>query len=351
MSRFRFTGSPCAAFAVVLGLLSFFACCPLAMCESPAPDPATVLAVEWIPLHTNSVILKAAQSQANQPNAGRPGIEFVRVNVFGDQQELTKLAEQAALEPPQALIGFGDHVCKLLQEACPNVPMLALLVRDPDFRGASSTVGGAPLLCPSVAPDPKLIWRIARELDPDLKRLGMIYTKGDMPNTAFADQLSRIAQDSDGTLDRTTVPPGFCRTDSDFERAVKKLVADDRIDMLYVPDDPNCSRFGIAIYKSAGELNVPAIGTDATIGKGCVAAIQRDYEALGVRVGELIRILLADDYVENASPSVRRNIVFDARALRKHGLSLSSWMKKNSRPLAGGETPLESVDTSSEELE
>lgn len=278
-----------------------------------------VVAVEWIPLRANSTILEAfAKAQAG---LGEPQTPIERMTARGDETELANTLKQLAESKPDILLGFGDHVCQALRKKLPKIALVALLVRRSELLTAESSA--APLAILDSTPAPELVWEVARQLRPALTGLGVLYTQAYEPNVQLAASLAKAKQGAPGIVMEITVAEGYCRTDSDFEQALRgEGKGKSTFDVLFVPDDPNGSRFGDVIYKAADRIGAVAIGTEATVGKGCAAALLPDYEALGQ---EAARLCAEPDPLHSwprKQVPIPCKMVVDEQALQRHGIKV-----------------------------
>lgn len=295
----------------------------LAAEEGDRQEPVRpIVAIEWIPLHSHSVVMKAFEESLAQTR-------ITRVNVFGDEEELGETLSELAETPPKLILAFGDHVSQAVRERCPQVPLLALLVKLHGHQTAPASEKGSPAVYLRAEPDSELIWRLSRELVPGAKRVGIVYTENYQPNETLATRLERSAGPEGGQVVRATVPPGFCRSESDFSKAIRRMGKTEDLDVMYVPDDPNCSRFGARIYDFARELGIPAIGSEATLGKGCVAAVALDYEATGRLAASLCGDILMGGFKEATIVRAPYSIMIDREALAAYSLTVSPWLEEN----------------------
>jgi ABC-type uncharacterized transport system substrate-binding protein len=318
--------------SVVLILVSF-----LAGASATGPGNLTrhenvlrVVAIEWIPLYAHKQVLEALETGLRE--AGNPEFEIESVCAYGDDGELARQLDALSKSPPAILLSFGNYVTERVADTVRDVPVLALLVRDATGLIEKASGEMRRLAVIDSDPDPKLVWQLARELAPGADTLGVLHTDRFEPNVALVRALSEEARLHGGTVRSATVGAGFCRTDSDFQRGLDRIPDSQEIDLLYVPDDPNCSRFGTQVYRHADEKGWPAIGSEATIGKGCVAAVAVDYDATGKRAARICR-----DVLDGSSPSatffpVPGKVYVDPKRLSAHSMSMSPWLLDNSDP-------------------
>jgi ABC-type uncharacterized transport system substrate-binding protein len=265
------------ALVMVVAVISNF----LAAADNAPPTVPTLTAVQWLPKHAESRVLDAMEKSCIERMAA-PAFSIERVKVTGDREELRAQLATFAGKRPSILIAFGDVVAGEISEQYPGVPLLALLVKWPEKIGSVHRT--SPLIVVDAQPCAGMVWDVARQLVQGVRVLGIMYTRNVAANEALVAALAVDKQE--GQVVPVTVPEGMCRVDADFSQAIEKAVKTGGVQVLYVPDDPNASRFAGTIYRSARALHVAAIGSDATSGKGCDAAILTDYEATGVLAAE-----------------------------------------------------------------
>ncbi len=109
------------------------------------------------------------------------------------------------------------------------------------------------------SPDPKTVLELTAELRLDLKGIGVLYTENYAPDAAFTAALQELAKAREIETVPIKVDPGFCRTDSDFEKAISGAFAGKSFQVLYVPNDPNSARFGATIFKETARLGITGV--------------------------------------------------------------------------------------------
>lgn len=266
------------AHAVLACLCAFGAFIPPA---AHAQDAVRVVALEWLPLHANTAVLDALEQTLARDLSRKCLLE--RVSVLGDQDELAKALAQINAHPPDVLLAIGGHVCARAAQECPSVFLIALFAHDIEALEAKPP---ARALILDTDPSAQLVWDTAQSIRSGAKRLGVLFTNNFAPNVAFVSDVKTEASKRGAETVPLPVNEGFCRTDSDFRAAIEKAHAKTPLDFLYVPDDPNASRFGPVIRSTCEALRVPLIGTGAIAGKGCAVSLEPDFSAIGDRIAK-----------------------------------------------------------------
>lgn len=280
------------------------------------PDAATatpdLAAIEWLPSFVNTKTLEGIGREL-----GAKSIR--RLCAYGQDDELAAISEALAAAPPRVVIAFGDHAARGVRARCPDIPMLAVLIRDAAVL--ESIDARAPLITMAADPSAAEVAALAAALCPAAQTVAVMHTVDFGPNKRLVEALET------GAAPLKVIPihvaPGFCRTGSDFDLALRTRYGEEPFDVLYVPDDPNCSRFGTQIFRTAQDLGVPAVGTASTVGKGCAAAFVWDIAATAIQAAEACQRLARGDRVNTRLP-VPTRVQRDAAVLASFGLPLSS---------------------------
>lgn len=292
--------------------------------DGSSAEGISIIAVEWVPMRCHASIISSLKEELEESkDVAEEDVSIRRVNAFGDDERLHELLQELSSSPPDMMMGFGEHVCHAIRKVLPNSPLVALLVREGYVGEAVPNAKDSPVVCFTAAPRPETVWAVARCLKPNMSRMGVLYTKDYAPNEELAKALEECGRREGRELVRATVPSGFCRVESDFEKAVTGLQASKPCDLLYVPEDPNSARFTGVVYGSTEDLRLPAIGGETTRGKGCVVAIALDYEALGRESARHSLALLEGKVRKTLSVCAPRKLLVDHEAMAKYGLNVS----------------------------
>lgn len=293
-------------------------------------DKLNIAVIEWIPLYAHTRVINAfkkAMSENEQFNTYDITVE--RLSAFGDDDELSSILKALPEKSLRLILSFGDHVSERVLEGTNETLVVAALVRKPDELITRIKNRQGPGAVISSNPDPTLVLRAARELVPDLEGLGIMYTQKFAPNVQLADRLVQEGIKKGVSVVSVTVPAGYCREESDFARALGRVSSSASYDVLFVPDDPNCSRFGSQIYRFTDEQKVPAIGSGATLGKGCVMALALDYEAVGFEVASRFGEVISNRPISHIETQSNWHLEIDQNVLNKLDLQGSQWLRQH----------------------
>lgn len=301
----------------------------------------TIHFIEWLPLNSHSKIINYMKEDLKD----QPLLTFNRITAYGDKEalitQLKKLTQndpkvlgielkELEQEKVKALVTFGDFTTQTALKLCPNVPIIALFVESPESleKLLSTRTVSFSLLESNVKPERCL--EVVSKLRENTKNIGIIHTDKFLPNQQLFETLSVKASERDIKVTQIRVDPGFCRTDSDFEKVIQNTYKEHAIDILIVPNDPNCDRFGHTIYNTAEKLGIVSIGSDSTIGKGCVLGFTPNYNKLAE---ELVFVLDShnDAEAKNKTLHVPPTLVYDPKAVENSKNLNSTWLKANAK--------------------
>lgn len=242
--------------------------------------------VEWIPLYANTQIYQKLEEGLTQGQGHK--VRLQRKTIFGDVTQLAELLKEFDRATPDMIITIGDYVSRYFREKRPDLPQIAVLIEDPAALHKLHSSTTTNLVTISTRPTAAQVWALAKTLNPEGATLGIIYTDTYKPNATLSSALAKLGVDKNLRVSEIKVNPGFCRTESDFRLAIQDAYKAKTFDVLFVPRDPNCDRFGTTIFQAATALKVPSIGTDSTFGKGCRAALTRNYDAIAARISQTV---------------------------------------------------------------
>jgi ABC-type uncharacterized transport system substrate-binding protein len=284
---------------LVLLVMALLAGHPPVMAEH-AGAPVEVTVVEWLPLTLHAQILRSFEQAVPEFPPLKEGVRIKTVAAYADDAELDAQLQKTGEE--DIVIAFGDHAAQRARALLPGRVVVALLAR---LTAAEPATLAPPATVLDSGPGAEELLQLARQLRPRLKSLGVIYTRDFQPNQMLLESLSRQAL-PEVAVHPVLVDPGFCRTESDFSRAVEAACAEQVLDVLFVPEDPNCARFGRTIFTTAARAGVATVGTQETEGQGGDAVLRVDAAAMGRELARVLASLVESGRLAAASSAVPR---------------------------------------------
>jgi putative ABC transport system substrate-binding protein len=221
---------------------------------------------------------------ARLASAKQNGLTITVKNPQGDAATEATIAQQYVSGGCSVLVPVGTAAAELYANQTKTIPIVF---------AASSTPVQAKLVKSLTAPGGNVtgvsdVLPINAEIDamkqvmPNLKSVGLIWTLGDPAGDADAQQAkTRLAADGLTAVDATITSA------ADITQAVESLHG--KVQAIYLPGDTKVIGAAGGIVKTAEADNLPVFGaTSSTVQAGGILAGSYDYVTVGKQVGDLV---------------------------------------------------------------
>lgn len=246
-------------------------------------------------------------AQGNAATAGQIAKKFV-----GD-----KVDAIVAIATPSAQAAVASTKNIPVVYAAVTDPVAAKLVKSMEPSGANVT--GVSDRLP-LAPQVDLILKVK----PGAKRVGMVYSPGEVNSTTVVKELKAELQKRGMTLVEAAAP----RT-VDVASAAKSLVG--KADVIYTSTDNNVVSTYEAMVGVARDAKLPLVASDPdSVKRGAVAALGMNYYDMGRQTGKVVdRILKGEKPGAIASETGHKTtLVINETAAAQQGVTLSEELRK-----------------------
>ncbi len=192
--------------------------------------------------------------------------------VAGDYDMIIAVATPAALAAYSAV-----------QSASSNIPVIFCAVSDPVAAGLVQSMDAPGNNCTGTADSFDVAGQvdIIKQLQPDLARLGVIYTTSESNSLS---QLERLKEQC-SSLGITVVERGITEA-SELASVSASLVTE--VDAITNLTDNNVVENMSIVLEQANSAGIPVYGSEIEqVNKGCLASASIDYVALGERTGQI----------------------------------------------------------------
>ncbi|MDR3030825.1 MAG: ABC transporter substrate-binding protein [Holosporales bacterium] len=168
-----------------------------------------------------------------------------------------------------------------------------------------------------VLPKPQL--KIFKEIQPNLKRLGVIYNTGEANSVAIIKEMRKAARECEIEL----IEQGIQKS-SDIPQATNALAA--KVDAIFINND-NTALCGISLIISiCNKYQIPVYVSDTDeVEKGCVAALGPNQYELGKQAGKMIEKIKNGTNINDIKIEYpdRNELFINLEAAEKIGLKIS----------------------------
>lgn len=237
----------------------------------------------------NGVTIKVSY---DNPNADATVMNQVIANFIADKSDV--------------IVGIATPVAMAMQAATEDnkIPVVFSAVSDPVSAGlvASLEAPGANLTGTSDYLDTNAIMNLIFTVDPDVKKVGLLYDQGqESSTTAIAAAKAYLEDKGIEVVERTGT------NNDEIILAAQALVADG-VDAVFTPSDNTVMKAQLAIYETFKEAKIPHYGgADSFALNGAFLGYGVDYANLGKETANMIFDIL----VNGKNPAEMQVMTFD----------------------------------------
>lgn len=201
----------------------------------------------------------------------------------GNMGTAGQIAKQFAADNPDAIIAIATPSAQAVVSATTTVPVVFSAVTEPveaklvsKLDGSGTNVTGASDVLPL---EPQVV--LIKELLPNVKNIGFVYSPGEVNSTVTLKNLKAVAQ-----TQGVTIVEAPAQKSSDIAMAAQSLVG--KVDMIYTSTDNNVVNAYEALAKVAKEGKIPLVSSDpGVIDRGASVVLGVNYHQLGVETGKI----------------------------------------------------------------
>ncbi|WP_066302426.1 ABC transporter substrate-binding protein [Arthrobacter luteolus] len=217
-------------------------------------------------------------------------IEYDYQNAQGDQATATQIAAGFATSDFDLVFAIATPAAQTVAQAVGNIPVVFSAVTEPVEAGIveSWDAPGANITGTSnLGPVEDQIGLI-KELAPDAKTIGVVYSSGEVNSQVQVDLAREAAKKLGMELKEASVA-----STAEVQQAAQSL----DVDAFYVPTDSHVVSAIDSVVEAAESQQVPlVVGDSATVKAGGAATYGLDYEQLGYQTALMaIKILEGED--------------------------------------------------------
>lgn len=246
----------------------------------------------------------------------------------GNMATAGQIAKQFAADNPDAIVAISTPTAQTLAAATQTIPLIYTAVSDPiaakliDAQGVATqaNITGLSSQLP-LAPQIELFGKIK----PNAKRIGYVYSPGEMNSVALKEQLLVELPKYGMTL--VDIP---ANRSSDVAAATRAL--DGRVDLIYTSLDNNVASAMEAMVAVANELKLPIIASDEfSVRRGAAAALGVNDFDFGVTTAKLVAQTFEGTTPNKIKPTVMNTLTLYVSPSHagNQGVTIADEMLKN----------------------
>lgn len=263
---------------------------PATEAKADAPTTSAVeaktLAITAIVEHPalDAVRAGALEELANQGYKEGENLTVNFQSAQGNMATAGQIAKQFASDNPDVVLAIATPSAQSMAAASSSIPIVFSAVTDPvgaklvpKLDGSGTNVAGASDVLPY---EPQI--ELMREIIPNLKNVGYVYSPGEVNSTVVLKDLKeRLAPLG------ITIHEAPAQKTSDIPLAARSLAG--KVDVIYTTTDNNVIAAYESLAQAAKEAKIPLISADTeSVSRGAIAAMGVNYHQLGVETGKII---------------------------------------------------------------
>lgn len=201
----------------------------------------------------------------------------------GNVATANQIAKQFVGDNPDAIIAISTPSAQAVVSSTSEIPVVFTAVTEPveaklvtKLDGSGTNVTGASDVLP-LEPQVALI----KELLPNVKNIGFVYSSGEVNSTVTLKHLKTIAE-----AQGLTIVEAPAQKSADIAMAAQSLAG--KVDVIYTSTDNNVINAYEALAKVAQEGKIPLVSSDpSVIERGASVVLGVNYHQLGMETGKI----------------------------------------------------------------
>lgn len=206
----------------------------------------------------------------------------------GNTSTAGQIAKQFVADDPNVIIAIATPSAQSVAAATTSIPLVFSAVTDPvaaklvsKLDGSGTNVTGASDVLPY---EPQI--ELMRQVIPDLKNVGYVYSPGEVNSTIVLKNLRERL-----TPMGINIIEAPAQRSNDIAMAARSLQG--KVDMIYTSTDNNVVSAYESLYQVAKESKIPLMASDTdSVARGAVAALGVNYYDLGRETGKIVGRIL-----------------------------------------------------------
>ncbi len=206
----------------------------------------------------------------------------------GNTATAGQIAKQFVADNSDVIVAIGTPSAQSVAAATSSIPLVFSAVTDPveaklvpKLDGSGTNVTGGSDALPY---EPQI--ELMRQIIPNLKNVGYVYSPGEVNSTIILKNLKEKL-----TPLGINVLEAPAQRSTDIAMAARSL--EGKVDVIYTSTDNNVVSAYESLYQVAKESKIPLIASDtSSVERGAIAALGVDYYSLGRETGKIVGRIL-----------------------------------------------------------
>ena len=215
-------------------------------------------------------------------------ISIIYQNAQADQSNLNSIASKFVGDEVDLIIAIATPAAQAMAAATSDIPIVFSAVTDPvgaklvdSLESPSGNVTGT-----SDAIPVDQMFELCKELTPDVKTFGFLYTASEVNSQSVITEAKMLAADYGFEFVESTIT-----NSSELQQAAEILAT--KVDAIYTPIDNGIASAMPVLAEVAKTAKIPVyVGADSMVADGGYATVGINYEDLGTKTAEIVAEIL-----------------------------------------------------------
>lgn len=221
-------------------------------------------------------------------------ISIIYQNAQADQSNLNSIASKFVGDDVDLIIAIATPAAQAMAAATSDIPIVFSAVTDPvsaklvdNLESPSGNVTGT-----SDAIPVDEVFELCKELTPDVKTFGFLYTASEVNSQSVIAEAKILAADYGFEFVESTIT-----NSSELQQAAEILAG--KVDAIYTPIDNGIASAMPVLSEVGKTAGIPVyVGADSMVADGGYATVGINYEDLGTKTAEMAAAILGGKKVQ-----------------------------------------------------
>lgn len=264
------------------------------------------------------------QGLANEGFKEGENIEIETVNAQAEMSKATQIAQTFASAGKDLICGIATPSAQALYASCAekNIPVIFNAISDPIAaklaKSETEALPGITGISDKLPVEDQL--KLIREILPDAKKIGIIYTTGEANSVSTIEEYKKLAP----TYGFEIVDKGITKQ-AEIPQVMDVILT--QVDCISnLTDNTVVAALGVVLEK-ANAAKIPVFGSEEEqVKNGCVASAGLDYVKLGVQAGEMAAKVLKGTKIDTIPFETLKETkyTFNEDAAKALGITISA---------------------------
>jgi len=297
--------------------------------EKNSNEKKTVAIIQLVE-HTSLNTIKSAFDKQMEELGYKDGdnVEYIFKNAQGDTNTAASIIQDFKSKSPDVVMAIATPVAQAAAILSKDTPIIFAAVSDPIGAKLTSSLEKPDKNITGTSDEiqVELILQRALEINPNLKKLGVLYNKGEANSVTNINKAKSFAKEKGIEIVEATVT-----SVNEVQTAVSVL--NSKCDAVFVPNDNTVASAMNVVGTACAKAKVPLyVGADSMVQDGGFLSVGINYENLGKETANMVDKVLKDEKVENIPVKVFKdslNIYVNEDVLNKIGITLPQEIKND----------------------